>query len=200
MSFMLNPFVLFPSASGPIFLDTFSGAEVAITAHTPDVDTVGGGWIAGYTATHWKKSPDYLANNSADVRNGPVADMGVYDCVITGTFVAASADASTKGITFRNSSTTTNPSNECYFNGSSLRLFENGVSRAALTGKTYDSAGARHDVVVTLNGASVSATMLGDTVSYGSYTYNATVTKHGPSVGTGFGASDSCFGFRVDPL
>jgi len=71
-------------AAATLFYDTFTDANgTALTAHTPDIDTVGGGWI--HVLDTWQIDANKAEPASESVAPWPFAwaDCGVSDAVVT---------------------------------------------------------------------------------------------------------------------
>ena len=173
-----------PAAGGGLSLlvdDYFVGTNSALSAHTPDVDVVGGGWLGYEESAHSCAFAGFVYRGSGSNRNnGPIIDAGVADGEIILTLETVSSDVSYRGASFRNTSTTSAAaSNLARANNTAFQLYEGATLRASLTGQSYDSAGAEHNMVVTFDGAAVTATLSGTELSYGSFATNLTTTTHG---------------------
>ena len=69
--------------SAYLFQDTFTDSDATtLTAHTPDVDQVGGGWIERSASMSINSNEAVTGSSSGNEYNGVVADVGTADIIL----------------------------------------------------------------------------------------------------------------------
>jgi hypothetical protein len=156
------------AADNTLVHDSFTDTDgTDITAHTPEIDVVGGGWI---TAGNWTTQNNRL---SYQIGNSFVTiDAGASDVIITAGMVAANAHS----LMFRHTSAS------AYWiarwNGVAVQLYEfNGAFQ--LRASTALSGSGPHELKVTLSGANISVLVNGGSETAYSSSANQSATQHG---------------------
>lgn len=177
-------------SSGPttLFYDTFTGADgTLLTAHTPDVDVVGGGWgnyvySAPLSDTHRIVSGKSVASNIVKLPLS-AADVGTANVTIIADINTGYA-ASESIVVGR----LTDGSNQWLFdldnNGNKLVIYERTAGTAVQRASSSVTVADSEDwtMTVTMNGTALSVTAVSGiktaTASYTSSSFS-TNTKHG---------------------
>ena len=168
--------------AGPSYLvhDTFTDTDgVDLSAHTPDVDSVGGGWIDDTTAV------EIQSNQAAGVGNDASSwiDAGNADVTVE---VTRHTPISNRALRLMGRLTDT--SNYIYLNisargtdASSFRLFrrEAGAGTTIASGTYTVNISSTYNVKLAMSGSSVSAYLDDGTPLTATETFNQTATKHG---------------------
>lgn len=163
-----------------LILDNFDGVAGLLSTHTPDIDTVGGGWS-------FAKGSLWYINGSGQTYASPsilsifVIDSGVSDCVITDNITLTSgATLGNRGTAFRY--TDVNNMWKVEILSGLYRILElNGGTQISRASKAVTTTpGQVYEIEVTANGNSITATLNGgDAISYNSATFNNSATIHG---------------------
>lgn len=184
------------STAAPAFLiqDTFTDIDgTLLIAHTPDIDTVGGGWITYQWADATPLAVAEIQSNQCSMNSAAsgdrvvcVIDSGAADITVSAKvqFTAASSDC---GIMIRHSRTVGNRND-----GIGIRLKNTGTNTFSITEILNNAPSDLATVDVVLNpsteytveviatGTSVTATLNGgNQISTALATLNETVTTHG---------------------
>ena len=156
--------------------DTFTDSDsTVLSAHTPDIDTVGGGWTAG-TGT-----PDIQSNKASSPDDGDVnadIDAGNANVIVSADVLIATANDGFIGLAMRYTSTTSKWSLE--FSTTLLKLVERDTTSTTRASTAITVAkDAEHALSATCSGDDFTCTINGgDEITYTS-TFNNSVTNHG---------------------
>lgn len=163
--------------TGPMvyFYDTFTGADgTALSAHTPDIDVVGGGWLA---ATAWTIQSNQANSAGAGAANYARANVGLADVTVSAQAVTASGGRF--GLVVRFVDTSNHWIIYSSATGQFLQIREitaaTETQRAVITGVAQT---VPFLMTVTLAGNVITATFGTNTVTYTSASHN-TATRHG---------------------
>ena len=192
-------------ALGVLFYDTFAGADgTLLTAHTPDIDVVGGGWAVGSTTG----APSILTNRAISTAGDriAVANVGQANYSIQVTYTRLAATTNALYIPIRWGTTTSFYYVRVQDNGANLSvvLLNPGITVLANVATTL-SVGPTYTVNVTVSGSTVTASMVDDTaatktVTYASLSVNAASTRCGIGVQQALAAlSSTADNFEVAP-
>lgn len=183
--------------------DTFTDTNgTSLTAHTPDVDTVGGGWSLA-TATGSGSGTFTIENNKLEATRTsstyfPIGtiDVGQADVTIDVNLTFETDDFGFDGIVFRYQDQSNFWFATREATSGDFRILEKnaGVNTERASIAAGISAGTNHDMQVVLSGTSITATIDGGNEITFSSSFLETETTHGligvdradPSVGTKF--------------
>lgn len=192
--------ILTAGAKARLFYDSFTGADgMLLTAHTPEIDRVGGGWVNDNGAAQ------LLSNQAKATTSGRIyCETGENDVALAldGMIVSTdNNDAISLGLLARFQDGT-----HCwvgYFSldSDSIRLFERngGQTLRASAAKTFN-ANTEYPLSLTVNGTNLTLASGVTSVSYIS-TAMQTQTKHGIVVETPTGAKYTLFNnFQVEAV
>ena len=161
--------------------DTFTEAsDTSLASHTPDIDTVGGGWRHDTSSFTVQASTETVVSDTIGTTLATI-DAGVANCIVSGDvtipvnpeipangFALRLSDASTYWLARLNNT-----------NSYQLLRFSGGATLVASQSIGIDE-GVTYDFVVTLDGSTISATVDGSPMpDYTSATLNQTETRHG---------------------
>lgn len=198
MTVLVNPY-RFSSGPTTLVYDTFTDSDsTALASHTPDIDTVGGGWTASNGT--WDIQSNQ-ANNTGSNPGGPnwiaTIDCGVSDCEFS--IDQELPASSSNGFVFRYSDN--DNLNAVLLSsgaGGYLAIYDRSggtwTERANVTGTGSTSSGTLYTITGSISGTSVTANDNGSECSYGSLSVNPTSTIVGfraGSAGAGTGNIDN---------
>lgn len=188
-----------------LFLDTFTGADTTlITAHTPDYDAVGGGWV-GWPDTGGTSDDYTIVSNRAkrSVVTAAVGDVFIAanvndaDVLVSGVVQINNINNATSGMALR----LTNADNYWLMGIARTNLFrllekQTGSYTVRASAAVTINAATDYTIVGTTSGNSISGTLNGaNNISYSS-TFNNSATRHGLALRD---LNDIADTFQVDP-
>ena len=165
------------SLTNALVYDTFSGVDgVNLTAHAPDIDTVGGGWLA-YIGTIALLS-NKAAPANAMFRHTYGINAGVADCIISSDLTYDSAADRAAAIVTRLSNANNLWVMTLYVNNIYLMDKNAGVfTTRAIVAKPMVN-GTTYTCTLTVNGTSIVGNVGGTAISFVS-AFNQAATRHG---------------------
>lgn len=188
---------------GPLFLDTFTDANgTNLAAHTPDVDTVGGGWINAATGATWGiASGKAIKEAAGNFRNAAWIDAGTADAQATCQYTQSTRSG---GLGLRISD-----ENNCWVvalynnNDTTNTILLREINAGGVTTRAeaaYDSDdGMTYALKATAIGTTITGFVNGTSlVSYASASFNQAQTKHGLYIQDSDADSAEFDDFRVE--
>lgn len=166
--------------AAPVVSDSFAGVNgTNVTAHAPEIAPVGSAWVgnSSYTLQSNTAQHTVAGENFAAL----VIEAGKADGVVSVDYNTGAANKILTGMAFRYTASRVHwwLMNRNDLGGWGLYEDNNSWTQRAFVTATI-APSTTYALSATLNGASITATVDGgNTLSYGSATFNQTATKHG---------------------
>jgi hypothetical protein len=173
-------------AESQLVTDTFTDSNgTGLSSHTPDVDSVGGGWIEDFGSG---ADIQILSNKAEQTDNVPTypggvafIDVGVADCSLSGVWRSNPTFGTNGGMVVR----ATDKDNGWYIRLQNAGVFEileriagSDTQRASVSPTV--NLNTDYTITVQLSGTTITAQLDGgNEISYSSASFNQTETKHG---------------------